>query len=86
MLNLLLNSLVVQINLVHCRYILQTLTLFVVEVSAMHPGVISIIIRLILEKLFLPNHWPVEVSAIALDTLNIFAAYWPEIDGNRMVM
>lgn len=68
-------SLIVEANPINARYILQILSVFVIDESEFIPGIISTAAQIILGKMIIPHLWSPEVVYSALDTLNVFAEF-----------
>ncbi|KAH6594850.1 hypothetical protein BASA50_006324 [Batrachochytrium salamandrivorans] len=78
-LNLLMNSLAMDMNPNNTRYVIHLIACFVIEDSEYSPKTVNIVLRVIQDKLLMADHWPNVVVMSVIDCLNQFAALWEHV-------
>ncbi|KAH6589779.1 hypothetical protein BASA61_005506 [Batrachochytrium salamandrivorans] len=78
-LNLLMNSLAMDMNPNNTRYVIHLIACFVIEDSEYSPKTVNIVLRVIQDKLLMTDHWPNVVVMSVIDCLNQFAALWEHV-------
>ncbi|EGF76898.1 hypothetical protein BATDEDRAFT_92176 [Batrachochytrium dendrobatidis JAM81] len=78
-LNLLVNSVAVEMNPNNVRYVIHLTACYIVENADFCPSAVKIVLRVIQDKLLMSDHWTSVVVMSVIDCLNQFAALWEHV-------
>ncbi|KAI8901032.1 hypothetical protein BC833DRAFT_579619 [Globomyces pollinis-pini] len=81
---LLTGSLITESSIKNCKYLLSLIGSYSVQEAEKFPEIFSIFIKVIQEKLLIPDHWPNEVILGSFDVLSLFVCHInPENPSNK---
>jgi hypothetical protein len=78
-------SLNAEVNAANLKYLLHALNVFVIEDREFTPGLASLVVKVIQEKMVVFYMWPSDVQSNAFMPLTNLVRYYGTIDGDQKV-